>query len=101
VFVLRKRFSVFSASVMLVAAALGTLAVLQAQGDGFGGHRGFPFAWHEWHDVIIDGKVPSQYSWGALAADIVVWIAAILAFGLLVEYAAGRILRRREPGNAA
>ena len=86
---------------MLFAAVLATLVVLRPQGDGFGGHQGFPFAWCEWEDVVIDGRIPRHYSWGGLVADIIVWFSATVAFGLFVERTAQRLFKRREPKNAA
>ena len=90
---LRQRFSHISVTAMLFAAVLATLIVLRPQGDGFGGHQGFPFAWCVWPDTVVDGRIPRQYSWGRLAADIIVWFAAVVAFGLLVERTAQRLMR--------
>jgi hypothetical protein len=97
----RLRFSFLSVSAMLLAAALATLVVLRPHGDGFGGHLGFPFAWYSWPDTMIDGRVPVQYSWGGLAADIVVWLAVILGFGLFAERVRRRLLEPRKPRDAA
>jgi len=80
---------------MLFATAFAHFCLLRAQGDGFGGHQGFPFAWHVWIDAVIDGKVSGEYRWVALAADFVIWFAAILVFGLLVERTAHRLFKPR------
>ena len=79
---------------------LATFAVMQGQGDGFGGHQGFPFAWRIWIDVIINGQVSGHYRWGALVADIVFWVVIVLVIGVVVERAVCRFGRSRSR-NAA
>jgi len=78
---------------MLLATVLATLVMLDVHG-GFGGHQGFPFAWHWWTDVIIEGRPVGGYRWGGLAVDIVIWCAVVAALGLLVERVTGRLSDR-------
>jgi hypothetical protein len=93
---LRRRFSRTSATAMLLAAALATFAMWVRQSDGFGGHRGFPFAWRWWGEVYTDRGVVAGYLWGRLAADLAIWGALTLAIGLYVERTRVRRLKRHE-----
>ena len=79
---------------MLFAAAGATLVMLRTQG-GFGGQKGFPFAWMWWPDVVIDGRVPAQFHWLGLAADVAIWFALILGLGISFESVTKRIGKRR------
>jgi len=98
---LRQRFSLVSALAILLATAFASILMLRPQGDGFGGHKGFPLHWLEWMDTIVDGQVPSRYVWGGLAADILIWVPVILLFGAFVERLVCRAAARRKTKNAA
>ena len=91
----RQRFCWISVLAMLVTAAFAVLVMVKTQGDGFGGHLGFPFAWYYWPDVIVDGRVPGAYSWIGLIADVAFWLSLIFALGLFVERIASRQHARR------
>jgi hypothetical protein len=86
---------------MLLAFALAALAMWWRQSDGFGAHRGFPFAWRWWGDVATETGVVAGYAWGGLIADLAIWGALILTIGLYVERTRNRRLNQRKSKNAA
>jgi hypothetical protein len=70
------------------------------RGGGFSGQQGFPFAWYWWTDVSFNGSSTRGYRWVALFADVVIWVVAIISFGLLVERVAQRFFRQHEHTTA-
>jgi len=85
---------------MLLAAASAAVAMLWFDGRGFSGSRGLPFAWYWWSDLSINNSPGSGYRWLGLIADVVIWLALIIGFGLLVDLIIQRLSRRRESTNA-
>jgi hypothetical protein len=98
---LRPRFNLVSVVVIVIATAAATFAMLWVQGGGFAGHRGFPFAWYWWRDVSINDDPFSGFRWSGFIADVTVWLAVIIAFGMFVERVTQQLSRRHEVANAA
>ena len=79
------RFSLMSVVAMVLATIAVTVAMTAFQGGGFSGQRGYPFAWYWWTDMSVNGSPMSGYRWTGLIADVVIWVVAIIYFGLRVE----------------
>src|SRR5437016_7342515 len=82
---IRQRFSFVSVAAMVFAAAFVTLTMIRHDGGGLAGKQGFPLAWYWWTDVSFNDSRSHGYLWGGLIADVLIWFAVIVGFGLLVE----------------
>jgi len=86
---------------MVFGTATAAIVMLSFDGGGFHGTRGFPFAWYWWNDTGEIGTPLRGVSWFGLVADLIFWLAVIVALGLFVEWVTRRFIRRYETANAA
>src|SRR5438445_5810694 len=96
----RKRFSFISVTAMVGATVFAVLAVFRFRGAvGFSAYQGFPFTWYWVTDLVVNNDPGYGYRWGVFVLDVVIWLLAIIAFGLCVEYVAQRFSRKHETAD--
>jgi hypothetical protein len=99
---LRQRFSFISVTAMIGVTVFAVLAVCRFRGAvGFAAHRGYPFTWYWYTDVSSNDDPGYGYRWSGLVLDIAIWLLAIIAFGLCVEYMLQRFSKKHETKTAS
>jgi len=94
-----------SAIVMLGGSVFAIRMIMAYRGAWFEGGLGYPFVWHWWRDFASNDDPFFGYRWTVLAADIVVWVVAIVCLGFaterVVRWFSAHVFHRRDSDRAA